>query len=59
VLATHPVPLVSPVTQVLDVDQLLKRGTVRLKHMPTYEPPPLRLPNFKALLENPRHWRGN
>jgi len=43
---------------VLDVKHLFKRGAVRLKQMPVYEPPPPRLPDFKTLLENPRRWWG-
>jgi hypothetical protein len=49
VLATHPVPLVPPNKLVLDVEHLLKRGIGRLKVVPAYEPPALRLPDFEAL----------
>jgi hypothetical protein len=48
VLAAHPVPLVPP-TKVLDVEHLLKRGVGRLKVVPAYEPPALKLPDFEAL----------
>jgi hypothetical protein len=49
VLAAHPVPLVPPYKQVLDVDHLLKRGVGRLKLVPAYPEPALRLPDFEAL----------
>jgi len=49
VLAEHPVPLVPPLKRVLDVDLLYKRGVVRFKQVPAYEPPELRLPDFEAL----------
>jgi len=50
VLAAHPVPLVPPVKQVLDVEFLYKRGGgVRLKQVPAYEPPALKLPDLEAL----------
>jgi hypothetical protein len=51
VLTTHPVPLVPPTKLVLDVEHLLKRGVARLKVVPAYEPPALRVPDFEALRE--------
>jgi hypothetical protein len=49
VVAVHPVPLVPPYKQVLDVDHLLKRGVGRLKLVPAYTEPALKLPDFEAL----------
>jgi hypothetical protein len=49
VVAAHPVPLVPPYKQVLDVEHLLKRGVGRLKLVPAYEPAALKLPDFEAL----------
>jgi hypothetical protein len=49
VLTTHPVPLVPPNKLVLDVEHLFKRGVGRLKVVPAYEPPTLKLPDFEAL----------
>jgi hypothetical protein len=33
----------------LDVDLLFRRGAVRFKLVPAYQPPELRLPDFEAL----------
>ena len=49
VIAAHPVPLTPPYKPVLDVDALFRHGAVRLKQVPAYEPPELRLPDFEAL----------
>jgi hypothetical protein len=49
VLAEHPVPLVPPNKRVLDVDLLFRRGAVRFKLVPAYEPPALKVPDFEAL----------
>jgi hypothetical protein len=43
------VPLVPPTKLVLDVEHLLKRGVGRLKLVPAYPEPALRLPDFEVL----------
>jgi hypothetical protein len=49
VIAEHPVPLVPPNKMVLDVEHLLRHGIGRFKLVPAYEPPEMRLPDFKTL----------